>query len=91
MCQVDYVLDYMTEVRSLFEQNRDFDVVTDIPSEDSSVKVLYLPSALCLSQEDRKKLDKFLERGNRIEASGPCGIYDENGKYPFQLGFSKPL
>ncbi|MBR2906345.1 MAG: hypothetical protein IKC08_10645 [Lentisphaeria bacterium] len=80
MCQVDYVLDYMTEVRSLFEQNRDFDVVTDIPSEDSSVKVLYLPSALCLSQEDRKKLDKFLERGNRIEASGPCGIYDENGK-----------
>ena len=80
MCQVDYVLDYMAAVKKLFEENKDFEVVTTIPDEKDSVKVLYLPSALCLSQEDRKKLDEFLAKGNRIEASGPCGIYDENGK-----------
>ncbi|MBO5761243.1 MAG: hypothetical protein J6S53_06855 [Lentisphaeria bacterium] len=78
-CQVDYVLDYMKTVQNLFEENKDFDVVTSIPDEMSSIRVLYLPSAACLSQNERKALDGFLQRGNRIYASGPCGIYDENG------------
>jgi len=79
MTQMDYVNDFRSTCSELLNKNITFDIVTNIPKA-SEYKVLILSSVSCLSDEEYSAVDKYLEDGGIIVASGPLGIFDRRGK-----------
>jgi hypothetical protein len=74
----DYSDDYSASCLELTRAGVTCEVVTDIP-EFGRMRCLVLSSAVCLSGAQKSALEKFLEKGGTIIATGPTGFYDERG------------
>ncbi|MCC7086611.1 MAG: hypothetical protein IT427_16555 [Pirellulales bacterium] len=75
----DYAADYQASCLRLLHAGIPYEVATTIPSF-GRIRQLVLSSALCLSQEERNLLNRFLSSGGTIIATGPIGFYDENAE-----------
>lgn len=73
----DYTLDYMQTCNLLMSAGVPFGVVTAVPFNASDWPVLVLSSAVCLSNDERARLDAYLEAGGTVIAAGPTGLRDE--------------
>ena len=74
----DYAVDYRRIVSLLFEDNIQFDVVTD-PEQIREFPILILASVNCLSKKEKEIFNRYLEDGGIILACGPIGMRDERG------------
>jgi hypothetical protein len=72
----DYSNDYSASCLNLMRAGISCDVVTDIP-EFGKLHCLVLSSAVCLSAQEKLALEKFLNDGGTIIATGPAGHYNE--------------
>lgn len=75
----DYTADYVGACNYLYAKEIQFDVVNRIPAPDAGYSVLVLPTAVCLSDEDCRALDDWLESGRTLVATGPLGVCDGRG------------
>ncbi|OGV55440.1 MAG: hypothetical protein A2X49_00030 [Lentisphaerae bacterium GWF2_52_8] len=78
MTAADYVNDYKETCFKLLKHNITFNVVTAIPMA-SQYKAVLLSSTSCLDSEEYLALNKYLQEGGRIIATGPIGNYDKRG------------
>ncbi len=94
-----YETDYKDTITSLFDAGIPTGTVFDIPENTKEYEVLLLPSVLCLSDNERASLERYLSLGGKVIATGPCGLYDENGnpstckflsKYGVDVIFEEP-
>ena len=76
--QKDYNFAYESVCKILFEANITFEVINRIP-EFGCKKVLILPRAACISEDDRKRLEAFVENGGVLIAFGPTGLKNDLG------------
>lgn len=74
-----YVRDYKTTCNELMKNGIEFEVVTAVPSP-GQWPILVLSSVICLGPRDRKKLDRYLQDGGVVVASGPLGLRDDRAR-----------
>ena len=72
----DYSDDYSASCLELTRAAITCEVVTEIP-DFGQMRCLVLSSALCLSANEKATLQKFLNEGGTVIATGPSGFYDE--------------
>lgn len=79
--QSDFAADYVGLCQHLFGNGYDADVVLKMPSAESSpYSVLVLPSAVCLSEDEKAGLLAWVQSGRMALALGPLGFCDERGE-----------
>ena len=79
--QSDFAADYVGLCQHLFGNGYDADVVLKMPSSESSpYSVLVLPSAVCLSEDEKAGLLAWVRSGRIALALGPLGFCDERGQ-----------
>jgi len=71
----DYSNDYSTSCLDLMRAGITCDVAT-VPSQYGQIRWLVLSSAVCLSAEEQEALERFLNGGGVVIATGPTGHYD---------------
>ncbi len=76
----DYSADFVQTCRALFTAGVDFDVVLKVPEPDSGYRYLFVPSVVCMSESERRKLEQFRAAGGMVIASGPLAVRDENNR-----------
>lgn len=72
----DYSNDYSASCLNLMRAGLTCEVVTDIPAV-GKWRCLVLSSAVCLSAAEKSALEKLLNAGGTILATGPTGHYNE--------------
>jgi hypothetical protein len=72
----DYSSDYAASCLDLMRAGLTCEVVTEIPAP-GKWRCLVLSSAVCLSAQEKIALEKFLNAGGTIIATGPTGHYDQ--------------
>ena len=78
--QDDFAADYAGLCRDLFARGHDADVVLEMPSAGASLyAVLLVPSAACLSDEEKAGLLAWVDAGRPALALGPLGFFDGDG------------
>jgi hypothetical protein len=75
----DYVADYHAACDACLKSGVDFEVVVSVP-EAGQWPVLVLSSAICLSEEEVDGLERYLQDGGTIIASGPTGLRDSRAR-----------
>ena len=75
----DYVRDYQITCSELMQGKIDFEVTTDVPSPKDWA-VLVMSSVICLSEDERNRLEEYLHSGGAVIATGPLGLRDERAR-----------
>lgn len=76
----DYANDYMLSCKIIFEGGIDADVILDFPLPGDPYDVIFIPSAVCLSDLDINRMLSWIDSGGSIVASGPLGFRDDRGE-----------
>ena len=85
----DYGKDYNQCCIELLDSSITFDVVTEIP-RPGRYHTLVICSAICLADDEYAALNRFLEEGGRVIASGPVGCRDKRSvtrRFPWLAQF----
>lgn len=80
MTAEDYTADYSRACLELLNHNVTFDTVTEIPEPGGKYHVLVLCSVQCLSDGEYEALNRFLNAGGCVIASGPAGRRERRGE-----------
>jgi len=76
----------------LLQRKTAFEVINDIDLEEdklSKYRLLILPNAACLTDEQIKNIQKFVRKGGRLIATHHTSLYDTNGKTKKNFGLNE--
>ena len=81
----DYSKSFVGVSRMMLEAKYLYDIV-DIDSDINKYKLIILPDCVCADDNLKNKLDKFIENGGKILASGFSGTDIGKNKFLFDFG-----